>query len=148
MKINFTKKQFENLLKLVYLGAWMANAHRTDDRIKKYDNLEHYIFSFAKEFGFEEYVDNEAVGDGEFYPTRVFEEDTDVHQLHDEYDDETFWDEIIDRMAHRDFIRKYGIDKIQKMGREERWEKLGEFEDKYADEIDKNGIDRLEILEG
>ena len=26
MKINFTKKQYESLAKIVYLGNWMANA--------------------------------------------------------------------------------------------------------------------------
>ena len=53
MKINFTKKQFENLLKLVYLGEWMANAHKTDDIIEKYREMLFYVFSFAEEFGFE-----------------------------------------------------------------------------------------------
>ncbi len=147
MKINFTKKQFENLLKLVYLGNWVVNAHRTDDTIKKYEDLEHYVFSFAKAFGFEEYADAEKVGNGEFYPTRVFEEETDINKLHDEYDSDTFWDEIVDRLAERDFIRKYGVDKIQKMSRDERFEKICECEEKYADEIEKNGIERLGIVE-
>ena len=31
MQIEFDKKQYEILLKLVYLGNWMANAHRTED---------------------------------------------------------------------------------------------------------------------
>jgi len=146
MKINFTKKQFENLLKLVYLGEWMANAHRTDDVIKKYQEIMFYIFSFAKDFGFEKYVDDENVGDGKFYPTRLFEEDTDINKIHDEYDDNTFWDEIIDRLAKRDFVKKYGVDKIKKMSREERFNKICECEEKDADEVEKNGIDRLEIV--
>lgn len=146
MKINFTKKQFENLLKLVYLGNWMANAYRTDDIIKKYEELENYVFSFAKEFGFAEYVDDELADEGKFFPTRVFEE-TDVNELHDEYDDETFWDEILDRLTDRDFVRKYGIEAIKKMSSEERWEKMGEFEEKYAEEMEKYGIERLEIGE-
>ena len=37
MKINFTKKQYEDLVKLVYLGTWMINAHRTDDIVEKYE---------------------------------------------------------------------------------------------------------------
>lgn len=145
MKINFTKEQFERLMKLVYLGNWMANAHRTDDIIKKYEELEHYIFSFAKDFGLEKYVDDEEAKDGKFYPTRYFEEETDVNKLHDEYDNDTFWDEIVDRLARRDFIRKYGIKAIQKMSLEQRIEKEYEFEKEYEKEIDKHGIERLEI---
>ena len=147
MKINFTKKQFEDLMKIVYLGNWMANAHRTDDRIEKYNEIQDYIFSFAKDFGFEEYSDDDAVGDGKFYPTRTFEEDADINKLHDEYDEETFWDEIIDRLGHRDSIKKYGVDKIKKMSREERFDKLCKCEEKYAEEVEENGVERLEIKE-
>jgi len=147
MKIEFTKKQFKSLLKLAYLGNWMANANRTDDMIKEYEDLEDYIFSFAKDFGFKKYVDDEDADQGKFFPTRLFEENTDVSKLHEEYDDATFWDEIIDRLTDRDFFRKYGVDKIKKMDRNERWEKLFEFEKKYADEFRKYGIERLEIRE-
>lgn len=37
--IEFTKERFEALLKLVYLGNWMANAHR-DEPIAEYERLE------------------------------------------------------------------------------------------------------------
>ena len=36
-----------------------------------------------------------------------FEEETDVHELHEEYDEESFWDELVDRLGERDFFRKY-----------------------------------------
>ncbi len=147
MKINFTKKQFENLLKLVYLGEWMANAHKTDDVIEKYREMLFYVFSFANEFGFEEYVDNEKVNNGKSYPTRFFEEETDVNELHDEYDDDTFWDELIDRLAHRDLIKEFGIEKVGKMDRKERFTRLCRAEEKYVDEIEKYGIERLGIIE-
>ena len=146
MKINFTKKQYENLLKLVYLGEWMANAHRVDDRIEKYDELSSYIFSYAKEFGFGKYSDGEQVGDGKYYPTRFFEEETDVHVLHEEYDEETFWDELTERMGQRDFYHKYSKEEIKKMDREEYFTKLYECIDKWDEETSKNGLDRLGIV--
>jgi len=31
MEIKFTKKQYENLIKLVYLGNWMINGIRSTD---------------------------------------------------------------------------------------------------------------------
>ena len=43
MEIRFTKEQYENLVKIVYLGTWMINAFRTDNCIKKFDELEQYI---------------------------------------------------------------------------------------------------------
>jgi tRNA(Ile)-lysidine synthase TilS/MesJ len=149
IKIGFTKKQFEVLLKLVYLGNWMANANRNgtlkDPMKKEYEEIENYIFSFTKQFGFDEYVDDADAEKGEFYPTRKFEEETDVHQLHEEYDEATFWDEIVDRLGDRDFFRHYSKKEIRKMSRDERFKKLYEFIDKWADETGKYGIERLEI---
>lgn len=40
----------------MYLGNWMANAHRTgqseDPTLKEYNEISDYIFSLAPEFGF------------------------------------------------------------------------------------------------
>lgn len=147
--INFTKEQFEKLLKLVYIGNWVINANRDgspeNPRKEEYEKLEDYIFSFAKQFGFDKYVDDEEAGERKFFPTRMFEEETDVRELIDEYDNETFWDETIDRLGERDFYRYYSKDEIQKMTQEERFEKVYEFIDKWAEEINENGIERLGI---
>ena len=128
MNIELTKAQFLALLKAVYLGNWIANANRdgstADPRKKEYEAIEDYIFSFAKQFGFSEFVDDEDVGEGKFFPTRKFEEETDVDELHDEYDEETFWDELIDRLGERDFYRRYSKGEIKKMNRDERFEEL------------------------
>jgi hypothetical protein len=150
-KIELTKQQFKTLLKMVYLGNWLANAQRDgsneNSHLKEYEEIENYIFSFAKQFGLDEYVDDEESKKGKFYPTRVFEEETDVQKLIEEYDEETFWDELIDRLGDRDFWRHYSKDEIQKMTQEERFEKLYEFIDKWADEINEHGIERLKIDE-
>lgn len=149
INIGFTKEQFEALLKLVYLGNWMANANRDgspeDPHKKEYEAIESYIFSFAKQFGLGEYVDDEEAEKGKFYPTRTFEEETDTQKLVEEYDEDTFWDELINRLGERDFYRHCSKNEIQKMTRDERFEKLYEFIDKWADEISENGIERLEI---
>ena len=147
MKINFTKKQFEILLKLVYMGNWVANAHRTgrddDKRIEKYEEMQGYLLSFAKEFGLEKYVD---IDDEKMYPSRELEED-ETDELIDEYDGETFWEELIDRFARRDFVQEYGEEVISKMDTMERIKKDHPFLEKYQDEVHNYGIDRLEIVE-
>jgi hypothetical protein len=149
ISIELTKEQFLALLKAVYLGNWVANANRDgsaeDPHKKEYEDIEDYIFSAAKKFGFGEYVDGENADEGKFFPTRQFEEETDVHELHEDYDEETFWDELIDRLGDRDFFRNYSKDEIQKMTQEERFEKLYEFIDKWADEVNEHGIERLKV---
>lgn len=143
--LNLNKKQFERLMKVVYLGNWLINANR-DHPIKEYEAIEDLIFSLAGKFGLEKYVVHEPGDGSRYYPSRIFEEETDVDDFHEEYDEQTFWDELGDRLVHRDFVRKYGIKAIQNMTREERWTKLAEFEEYWANEINNHGIERLEIM--
>lgn len=148
MKIELAKEQYENLIKLVYLGNWMINAIRSDakgdERIKKYDGTEQYIFSFAKDAGLEKHIEFDKKFN-RFFPTRKFEEDTDVEKYREEYDDDIFWDELIDRLARRDFIKEYGEKVIRKMDWRERIEKEHPFIEKYAKEIEENGLNNLEL---
>ncbi|MEK7072285.1 MAG: hypothetical protein AAB969_01825 [Patescibacteria group bacterium] len=145
MQIELSKEQYETLLKLVYLGNWVANSSRIDDKLENYEKVEDHIFSFAKEFGFPEFVDDEETDKGKFYPTRMFEEDTEVNKLVDDYDNETFWQELPHRLGDRDFVREYGEDKIKEMSREERFSKNYEFIDKWQEELEDNGINRLDV---
>ena len=40
MHIDLTNKEFRRLLDMVYLGNWVLNSTRGDDRFKDYDDLE------------------------------------------------------------------------------------------------------------
>ena len=39
MEIKLTEKQFRRLLDLVYIGNWVLNSTRGDDRIRQYDQV-------------------------------------------------------------------------------------------------------------
>ena len=147
--IEFTQEQFKTLLKLAYLGNWMANANRDgssqDPHKEEYEKMEDYLFLLAKKFGLEEWVDEEEAVKGKFYPTRFFEEGTDVEELIDDYDEETFWDELIDRFGDRDFYRRYSQNEVKKMTQEERFVKLNECVDRWSDEILEHGIERMGV---
>ena len=45
MEIKMTEKQFRRLLDLVYIGNWILNSTRGDDRIRQYDEVESLVFS-------------------------------------------------------------------------------------------------------
>lgn len=144
MKINISKKQYALLIKILYLGDWMINSSKLpDNRNKEVDEVFSYILSFAKEFGMKDMVDKY---EGKLLPSRNLEEDELVQTSTEGYDNENFWDELIHRMAERDFLRKYSKEEINAM---EDWiERAGkkdEFVEKYAEEFGENGVDRLEV---
>ena len=45
MKIELTEQQFRYLLDLVYIGNWVINSTRENDRIQEYDQVESLVFS-------------------------------------------------------------------------------------------------------
>lgn len=141
-EIKFTKQQYEDLVKLVYLGTWLINSIRTDDVVEKYEDLEQYILSFANIFGCGKLIEYSAKSKSYFH-TADFEEDEELGRYRDEYDDECFWDGLIDRLARRDFIKTYGEDAIKRMNWEESYRKEAPFIEKYSREVSEYGIDHI-----
>ncbi len=142
MNFELDKEEFENLMKLVYWGNWMANANKLNDKIDQYESLKSKIFAKAQEVGLDEYV--EKIGDT-VQETEKFREKTDVNKIHDEYDEDTFWGELVDRLAMKEFTEKYSKQKIEDMSMKERIEKSEEFFEKYEQEIRNNGLDNITV---
>lgn len=144
MKINLTKKQYEILTQSLYLGNWMANAHRVgikdDPYADEFNEINDYIFSFAEQFGFPK---NYEAG---FESFEESPRQTYLHNFIDEYDEATFWGELSDRLGERDFLRKYSQEERIKMDQEEHFEKLMSCIIEWENEIDEHGIERIEVL--
>ena len=51
MNIELTEKQFRRLLDLVYVGNWVMNSTRGDDRILEYDDVESAVFAHCLSHG-------------------------------------------------------------------------------------------------
>jgi len=143
--IEFTHEQYLALMKVVYLGNWVANAYRTEKMKKDYEAIDDYIFSFAPKFGLSRFMDHEATDGDRYFPTRAFEEETDVHELHDEYDEETVWDELAQWLGERDLFERYSEAEINAMSREEYFRNKAECVAVYEKEFEKHGMERVRI---
>ncbi len=147
MKVNFTKREYAALLDMIYLADWMLHAHVEEEEIHDdYSALEQNILSHAREFGCENKIVYDAKLE-QYFPTLAYEESEQIHGVIDNYNDETFWDELIERLAERDVLRKFGQEKLRSMSGEERMHLFWEAEKPYADEFEMNGLDRLKIEE-
>ena len=147
MKINFTKNQYETLLKAVYLGNWVVNSANEEPDGNKFDKLEEYLFSFAKDFDLEHYAAFDEQ-DETYHPSLELEEDEEVDEYIQDYDDGIFWEKLIFNLARRDMENEYGEDAVEKMPDEERYVKEQSFADKYEKEFEKNGLKNLTIASG
>ena len=144
--ISFTRDQYRALLKAVYLGNWMANAHRgPDEALREYEEISSHLFSIAPLFGLSKYIDQHEVEHGHYEPTRFFEESTGVHRLHHEYDEEAMWSELADELSRRDISERYTPEQIAAMTQDEWFKKLSALIDAYDEEFITHGIERLKI---
>jgi len=133
MNIEFSKEQFRDLLDLVYTGNWLINANRDEPVIKKYEDLQSYIFSKCGEFGYKEYTEKYC---DEFCPSANFDE-SGIMDLVDEYNDNALFEELAEELSYRD--APIGLSK----------DELGDFVDKnydrYIEEFTENSLDNVYV---
>jgi len=141
MKIELTKEQLGSLAKLVFLGNWLANNWRNEDVIEEFDEIECLVLAAAAKNGFEDYAELDE--EGRAVPSHELEEK--MAETVDFYNDNTFWDQLIYRMADRDYLRKYGEEAFADLSKEEGTTKERPLIEKYEKEFNENGLDRLEL---
>jgi len=146
MQIDFSKEEYSTFLEILEIANWVLFAHRTDepeDR-KRYQDFEQKIFSYAETLGFGDLIMYDEELD-RYFPTREHDENSPARPFIDEFEDETFWGELIDRLSDRSMLREIGESKLLSMDQEERFKALLDFEEKYEGEFEEHGIERLEI---
>jgi L-rhamnose mutarotase len=147
MKIELSKEEYRSLLDLLYLGEWLLDAHDEvkDSEKQRYEDVIQKVYSYAKEADCENLIEY-AEDMKQYFPTREYEDTSMCHQYIDEYDDESFWYELMSRLIERDIqqmIREGVI--IAPMTGEERLRIGYPIETKYQDEFEENGLDNVVI---
>lgn len=147
MQIELSIEQYEALMKLVFIGDWIVGFSDYDNPEpgeNRMSEVAQYIYSQADSAGLGHLITHDQ-NSNTLTLTRDFEEASGIVDLMEFYEEETFWEEIIHRLAHRDFFRHYGETAIAAMAIEERIEKESPFVEKYANEFNENGLDGLKI---
>lgn len=98
MKIDLTEKQFRRLLDLVYVGNWVMNSTRGDDRIQEYDDVESAVFAHCLSHGMVPLVE---AYQGELIPSRAFAEGG-IHEAIAYYEDNVFYEILAEELSRRD----------------------------------------------
>ena len=98
MQLDLTKKEFRRLLDMVYIGNWILNSTRGDDRIADYDDLESKLFSLCRGQGMQALVEK---WEGVDVPSRAFS-DGGIHEAIMDYEDTVFYEILAEELARRD----------------------------------------------
>ena len=133
MQIELTTKEFRRLLDLVYIGNWVLNSIRGEDRFGDYDHVESKLFGLCQGTKMQSLVEKWENTD---IPSKAFAEGG-IHEAIACYEDAVFYEILAEELSRRDMdyadITQENYDEI--LGRMER----------YMEEFRLSGVDHLTL---
>jgi len=147
MKVTFTQKEYTRLLELAHLGLWVAGGRPEDPATmpERYAGLAQKIFALAEPLGCADLVEVDV--NGQYFPNEKLTGGPAGDKL-DQFVEDTFWGELVGRLAERDLRVENGPEKIGEELSEDEDEQLVVLEDSYWREFETKGVDNLIVLRG
>lgn len=133
MELHLTERQYRRLLDLVYIGNWVLNSTRGDDRISDYDKVESLVFSHCLDHGMAPLVE---LYNGEIIPSRAFAEGG-IHEAIMAYEDVTFFEILAEELALRDLDAERAT--------EENYDEVMDRMEQYMGEFEAHGTDHINV---
>ena len=134
MNLELSKKEFRRLLDLVYIGNWILNSTRGNDRIADYDHLESKLFELCRHHKMDILVQN---WNGTPVPSKAYVEGG-IHEAIAFYEDNVFYEILAEELSRRDM-------EYPEITEDNYAEIIGRM-DRYMDEFQISGVDHL-VLE-
>lgn len=133
MNIELSDKEFRRMLDMVYIGNWILNSTRGDDRFEDYDLMQEKLFSLCPANGMRSLVQTWR---GHIFPSKAYE-DGGIHEAIADYEDAVFYNILAEELARRDL----GLEDSDP----ENFDELTARMEDYLDEFEKNGLDTVSV---
>jgi hypothetical protein len=135
MQIQLSNKEFRSLLDMVYLGNWVLNSIRGDDRFQDYDDLESKLFSLCRSNGMSVLAED---WNGTVIPSRAYQEGG-IQEVIAYYEDSVFYEILAGELAMRDM----GYSPITADNYDDMMLRMSQ----YMQEFESSGVQRLVLEE-
>jgi hypothetical protein len=131
--VELTDKEYRRLLDMVYIGDWILNSARGNDRFEDYDQVQEKLFALCDQAGMPTLAER---WKGHTFPSRAFQEGG-IHEAIADYEDAVFFDILAEELARRD-MEGEGADTSNE-------EELVDRMEEYYQEFEQHGIDNLTV---
>ena len=135
MQIDLSKQEFRLLLDMVYIGNWVLNATRGEDRFRPYDELESKLFGLCRDNGMKVLVER---WNGEDVPSKAYC-DGGIHEAIAFYEDNIFYEILAEELSRRDMQ----YPEIN----EDNYDEITNRMAQYMTEFQASGVDHLVLEE-
>ena len=128
------------------MADWILHAHDTEDRsdTKEYSDLFQKLMSYAKDMGCEDLVDFDKQQKN-YAESFIFEEESPALEYIDEFENDSFWAELISRLAQRDALIELKVDNPDDVDTETLYTAIFKAEEKWSKEFEAFGLDRIRL---
>ena len=133
MNIELSDREFRRLLDMVYIGNWILNSTRGDDRFEDYDLMQEKLFALCPANGMRSLV---RMWHGHIFPSKAYE-DGGIHEAIADYEDAVFYNILAEELARRDL----GLEDSDP----ENFDELTARMEDYLNEFEKNGLDTVSV---
>lgn len=146
----FTQKEFTRLLELVHLGMRVVEGRQGEEspHVQRYAELEEKLYELATPLGCADLVD--VAPDGRLAPSEKLLTDERLEKIAGDYDNDTFWHELVTRLADRDLAAEQARQAVLGSGGPsiDAEARLRKLEDAYWDEFEQNDLANILLLRG
>ena len=133
MNIELSDREFRRLLDMVYIGNWILNSTRGDDRFEDYDLMQEKLFALCPAIWMRSLVQ---MWHGHIFPSKAYE-DGGIHEAIADYEDAVFYNILAEELARRDL----GLEDSDP----ENFDELTARMEDYLNEFEKNGLDTVSV---
>ena len=135
MQISLSSREFRMLLDMVYIGNWVLNSTRGNDRFQEYDAIESKLFSLCQEHGMKVLAQQE---NGTVVPSEAYARGG-IHEAIAFYEDNVFYEILAEELSRRDMNYPEITD--------ENYDEIIGRMDRYMSEFQLSGLDHLVLEE-
>lgn len=130
MRIDLTPKEYRRLLDLVYIGNWVLNSIRGEDRFSDYDEVESKLFALSPALS--------ESWNGTIVPSQAYREGG-IHEAIGCYEDTIFYEILAEELSRRDMDYPEITD--------DNYDEIVGRMDQYMSEFESSGVDHLVLEE-
>jgi hypothetical protein len=150
MKVTFTTREYTQLLELVYLGQQVVTNLQGEETaaMKRYAAITQHLLDLANQQGCADLV---TVGsDGRLMVSEKITTDERLGKIIGDHNNDSFWHELVHRMADRDLASEQAGKAAQDAGGPpiDADMRLRELEDGYWTEFEQHDLAHLILLRG
>ncbi len=140
INLEMSQDQYEKLVETVFLGTWVVNSTQLE-LDESFEDVRNLVLSKYKEAGLENKI--------------TYQEPFDVHDLAveyenelldnyvEEYDEFSFWDKLVEKLAEKELIKEFGP--LPESLTEELMAKRVQYEEEIGKELEERGLTNLNL---